>query len=162
MQIDGIQGAFILSWVQVYLVHLSGYLYQVGVYFQVFIIVDIKLRGILIIKYFFWLSWSYFFLSWYFAHCFRFGVLSPLLPMAEGSCEKFPDHWDPEFFWTIIVDYISHRHPIDILVKRWVTVEIFPFFCFPFLFLLLSELFIHSFLFMFSGSFYPMNPESQF
>ena len=48
--------------------------------------------------------------------------------MAEGGCEKFPDHWDPEFFWTIIVEYLSHGHPVDTLVKRWVTVGIlFPF-----------------------------------
>ena len=47
--------------------------------------------------------------------------------MAEGDCEKFPDHWNPEFFWTIIVEYISHRHPVDILVKRWVVVGIFFF-----------------------------------
>ena len=66
--------------------------------------------------------------------------------MAEGGCEKFPDHWNPEFSWTIIVEYLSHRCPVDILVKRWVTVGIL----FP-LFLLFSSwmfsFFIHSFLF---------------
>ena len=53
-------------------------------------------------------------------------------PMAEGGCEKFPDHWNLEFFWTVFVEYLSHRHPVDILVKRCVTVGIlFPFsFCF--------------------------------
>ena len=53
--------------------------------------------------------------------------------MAEGGCEKFPDHWNPEFFWTVIVEYLSHGYPVDILVKRWVIVGIlfpFPFFCF--------------------------------
>ena len=47
--------------------------------------------------------------------------------MAEGGCEKFPDHWNPEFFWTVIVEYLSHGHPVDILVKRWVIIRIlFP------------------------------------
>ena len=41
--------------------------------------------------------------------------------MAEGGCEKFPDHWNLEFFWTVIVEYLSHGHPVDTLVKRWVT-----------------------------------------
>ena len=54
-------------------------------------------------------------------------------PMAEGGCEKFPDHWNLEFFWTIIVEYLSHGCPVGTLVKRWVTVGIlFPFL--PFLF----------------------------
>ena len=54
--------------------------------------------------------------------------------MAEGGCEKFPDHWNTEFFWTVIVEYISHEHPVDILVKRWVTVRFFFsfFFSFPY------------------------------
>ena len=48
----------------------------------------------------------------------RSRVFRSLFSMAEGGCEKFPDHWNPEFFWTVIVGYISHRHPVDILVKR--------------------------------------------
>ena len=47
-----------------------------------------------------------------------------LFSMAEGGCEKFPDHWNAEFFWTVIVEYISHRCPVDILIKRWVIVII--------------------------------------
>ena len=54
---------------------------------------------------------------------FRFFFL-----MAEGGCEKFPDHWNTEFLWTVIVEYISHRRPVDILVKRWVMVIILFFF----------------------------------
>ena len=49
--------------------------------------------------------------------------------MAEGGLEKFPDHWNLEFFWTVIVEYLSHGCPVDILVKGWVTMGIlFPFF----------------------------------
>ena len=64
--------------------------------------------------------------------------------MAEGGCEKFPDHWNLEFLWTVIVEYLSHGCPVDILVKRWVTVGIF----FPFLlfssWMFFHPLFIHS------------------
>ena len=57
-------------------------------------------------------------------------VFRSLFSMAEGGYEKFPDHWNPEFFWTVIVEYISHGHPVDTLVKRWVIVRIlFLFFC---------------------------------
>ena len=59
-------------------------------------------------------------------------VFRSLFSMAEGGCEKFPDHWNPEFFWTVIVEYISHGHPVDILVKRWVIVRIL--FSFSFIF----------------------------
>ena len=54
----------------------------------------------------------------------RSQVFRSLFSMAEGGCEKFPDHWNPEFFWTIIVEYISHGCPVDILVKSWVIVRI--------------------------------------
>ena len=68
--------------------------------------------------------------------------------MTEGGCEKFPDHWNPEFFWTVIVEYLSQGCPVDILVKRWVTVGIL----FP-LFLLFSSwmfsFFIYLFIFFF-------------
>ena len=47
-------------------------------------------------------------------------TLSPLFSMA-GCDEKFPDDWELEFFWTIIVEYISHDRPVDVLVKRFVT-----------------------------------------
>ena len=59
-----------------------------------------------------------------FCSLIRSQVFRFLFSMAEGGCEKFPDHWNTEFFWTIIVEYISHGHPVDILVKRWVTVRI--------------------------------------
>ena len=52
----------------------------------------------------------------------RSRVFRFLFSMAEGGCEKFPDHWNVEFFWTVIVEYISHRCPVDILVKRWVMI----------------------------------------
>ena len=39
-----------------------------------------------------------------------------LFSMAEGGCEKFPDHWNTEFFWTVIVEYISHGHPVAIII----------------------------------------------
>ena len=55
----------------------------------------------------------------------RSQVFRFLFSMAEGGCEKFPDHWNAEIFWTIIVEYISHGHPVDILVKRSVTVIVF-------------------------------------
>ena len=56
----------------------------------------------------------------------RSRVFRSSFSMAEGGCEKFPDHWNPEFFWTVIVEYISHRHPVDNLIKRWVMI-ILPF-----------------------------------
>ena len=58
----------------------------------------------------------------------RSQVFRFLFSMAEGGCEKFPDHWNAEFFWTVIVEYISHGHPVDILVKRWIIVIILFFF----------------------------------
>ena len=60
----------------------------------------------------------------------RSQVFRFLFSMAEGGCEKFPDHWNAEFIWTIIVEYISHGHPVDILVKRWVTIRILCSFSF--------------------------------
>ena len=54
----------------------------------------------------------------------RSQVFRSLFSMAEGGCEKFPDHWNPEFFWTVIVEYISHGRPVDIPIKRWVIVRI--------------------------------------
>ena len=62
----------------------------------------------------------------------RSRVFRSLFSMAEGGCEKFPDHWNPEFFWTVIVEYISHGCPVDILVKRWVIVRILFAFSFYF------------------------------
>ena len=67
-----------------------------------------------------------------FCSLIRSQVFRFLFSMAEGGCEKFPDHWNAEFFWTVIVEYISHRHPVDILVKRWVTVRILFSFSFHF------------------------------
>ena len=62
----------------------------------------------------------------------RSQVFRFLFSMAEGGCEKFPDHWNAEFFWTVIVEYISYGHPVDILVKRWVTARILFSFSFHF------------------------------
>ena len=59
-----------------------------------------------------------------FCSLIRSQVFRFLFSMAEGGCEKFPDHWNTEFFWAVIVEYISHRHLVDILVKRWVIVII--------------------------------------
>ena len=46
--------------------------------------------------------------------------------MAEGGREKFPDHWNLEFFWIVIVEYLSHSSP-------------FLFFTFYFLRIFLSD-----------------------
>ena len=65
----------------------------------------------------------------------RSGVFRSLFSMAEGGCEKFPDHWNAEFFWTVIVECISHGHPVDILIKRWVMIILLFLFLFVFFFL---------------------------
>ena len=67
-----------------------------------------------------------------FCSLIRSQVFIFLFSMAEGGCEKFPDHWNAEFFWTVIVEHIFHGHPVDILVKRWVTVRILFSFSFHF------------------------------
>ena len=54
----------------------------------------------------------------------RSRVFRSFFSMAEGRCEKFPDHWNTEFFWTVIVEYISHGRPVDILIKRWVMITL--------------------------------------
>ena len=41
--------------------------------------------------------------------------------MAEGGIlEKFPDSWDPQYLWSVVVEYLSNDHPVDILIKRLV------------------------------------------
>ena len=41
--------------------------------------------------------------------------------MAEGGIlEKFPDSWDLKYLWTVVVEYLSNDHPVDILIKRLV------------------------------------------
>ena len=41
--------------------------------------------------------------------------------MAEGRIlEKFPHSWDPQHLWTVVVEYLSNDHPVDILIKRLV------------------------------------------
>ena len=41
--------------------------------------------------------------------------------MAEGGIlEKFPDSWDLQYLWTVVVEYLSNDHPVDILIKRLV------------------------------------------
>ena len=41
--------------------------------------------------------------------------------MAEGGIlEKFPDSWDLQYLWTVVVEYLLNDHPIDILIKRLV------------------------------------------
>ena len=41
--------------------------------------------------------------------------------MAEGGIlEKFPDSWDPQYLWSVFVEYLSNDHPVNILIKRLV------------------------------------------
>ena len=41
--------------------------------------------------------------------------------MAEGGIlEKFPNSWDLQYLWTVVVEYLSNDHPIDILIKTLV------------------------------------------
>ena len=47
-------------------------------------------------------------------------------PMAEGGIiKKFPDSWDPQYLWTVVVEYLSNDHPVDILIKRLVFTIVF-------------------------------------
>ena len=42
--------------------------------------------------------------------------------MAEGGIlEKFPDSWDLQYLWTVVVEYLLNDHPVDILIKRLVS-----------------------------------------
>ena len=136
---DGIQGVLLdasqsLPGVLKWLPLLSRYL------FPVFIIIAVSWpKGILELhlshhQMFVLIMLKLLFLISAFHSLIRSQVFRSLFSMAEGGCEKFPDHWNPEFFWTVIVEYISHGHPVDILVKRWVIVRI-PF---SFLFLFLN------------------------
>ena len=48
--------------------------------------------------------------------------------MAEGGIiEKFPDSWDPQYLWTVVVEYLSDNHPVDILIKRLVFLPSFSY-----------------------------------
>ena len=39
--------------------------------------------------------------------------------MAEdGIIKKFPDSWDPQYLWLVVVEYLLDNHPMDILIKR--------------------------------------------
>ena len=39
--------------------------------------------------------------------------------MVEGGIlEKFPDSWDPQYLWTVFVEYLLNDHPVDIPIKR--------------------------------------------
>ena len=39
--------------------------------------------------------------------------------MAEGGIlEKFRDSWDPQYLWSVVVEYLSNDHSVDILIKR--------------------------------------------
>ena len=41
--------------------------------------------------------------------------------MAEGGIlEKFQDSWDPQYLWSMVVEYLLNDHPVDILIKRLV------------------------------------------
>ena len=41
--------------------------------------------------------------------------------MAEGGIlEKFPDSSDLQYLWSVVVEYLSNDHPVDILIKRLV------------------------------------------
>ena len=89
----------------------------------------------------------------------RSGVSRLFFSMAEGGCEKSPDHWNTEFFWTVIVEYISHGHPVDTPTKRWVTIRFLFFFFFLFIFKC-YDLFFQYLDFFFSGFSYSMSPEN--
>ena len=46
--------------------------------------------------------------------------------MAEGGIlEKFQDSWDPQYLWSVVVEYLSNDHPVDILIKRLVFLLLF-------------------------------------
>ena len=46
--------------------------------------------------------------------------------MAEGGIiEKFQDSWDPQYLWTVVVEYLLDNHPVDILIKRLVLLPSF-------------------------------------
>ena len=46
--------------------------------------------------------------------------------MAEGGIlEKFPDSWDPQYLWSVVVEYLSNDHPVDILIKKLVFLLLF-------------------------------------
>ena len=50
--------------------------------------------------------------------------------MAEGGIlEKFPDSWDPQYLWSVVVEYLSNDHPVDILIKRLVFLLLFAVLC---------------------------------
>ena len=41
--------------------------------------------------------------------------------MAEGRIlEKFSDSSDLQYLWSVVVEYLSNDHPVDILIKRLV------------------------------------------
>ena len=41
--------------------------------------------------------------------------------MVEGGIiEKFPDSWDPQYLWSVVVEYLLDNYPMDILIKRLV------------------------------------------
>ena len=41
--------------------------------------------------------------------------------MVEGGIiEKFPDSWDPQYLWSVVVEYLSDNYLVDILIKRLV------------------------------------------
>ena len=38
----------------------------------------------------------------------------------SGILEKFPNSWDLQDLWSVVVEYLSNDHPVDILIKRLV------------------------------------------
>ena len=49
--------------------------------------------------------------------------------MAEGGIlEKFPDSWELQYLWTVVVEYLLNDHPVDILIKRLVFYYYIPYF----------------------------------
>ena len=51
--------------------------------------------------------------------------------MAEGIVlVKFPDSWDPQYLWTVVVEYLSNDHPVDILIRRLVLYHYICYFTF--------------------------------
>ena len=97
------------------------------------------------------------FLVFTFRSLIRSQMFRFLFSMAEGGCEKFPDHWNPEFFWTVIVEYLpwtSSRHSCQKVGYS----QNFSFLFF--LFFELNDLTFNTFHFSFSGSSYLMSPEN--
>ena len=50
---------------------------------------------------------------------FAISSLAVLSSMAEGGIiEKFPDSWDLQYLWAIVVEHLAGNHPMDILIEK--------------------------------------------